>query len=303
MLETIRLGGSALARADRAEGDDIEMRTSRRLAVTMLVLALSFVAVAMAGCSQQDGEASSGERTVLTVGASPMPHAVILEQVVDDLKGEGIDLEIVEYTDYVLPNTDVAAGEIDANYFQHTPYLEDFNAENGTDLVPVAKIHFEPLGLYPGKTSSVDALPKGAKIAVPNDATNEARALLLLEQEGILKLKDGAGIKATPNDIVENPKEIQFVEVEAAAVPATLADVDMAVINGNYALSAGLSVQDAIATESADSLAADTYANVVVVNAGMEDDPAVQALVKALTSDEIRAFIEEEFSGSVVPVF
>ncbi|MEA5076237.1 MAG: MetQ/NlpA family ABC transporter substrate-binding protein [Coriobacteriia bacterium] len=274
----------------------------RTFTIASLVLALALGVLGLAGCSSDDG-ATSGDLVVLKVGASPTPHAEILEQVAEDLAAEGYELEIIEYTDYVLPNTDVEAGEIDANYFQHTPYLEDFNAENGTSIVSAASIHFEPLGLYAGKSASIDALPEGGKVAVPNDATNEARALLLLEQEGIITLKDGAGIKATVNDIAENPKNIEFVEVEAAAVPAMLADVDLAVINGNYALSADLSVADALASEASDGLAADTYANIVAVAEGNEDDAGIQALVKVLTSEKIRTFIEQQYSGSVVAVF
>ncbi|MHB1136639.1 MAG: MetQ/NlpA family ABC transporter substrate-binding protein [Coriobacteriia bacterium] len=284
------------------------MRRSRIIAPLALALVIALGAFGMTGCSTAEeepaaGDQTSGEATVIRVGASPTPHAEILEQIVEDLAAEGYELEIIEYTDYVLPNTDVEAGEIDANYFQHTPYLDDFNVENGTSLVPAASIHFEPLGLYGGKTDAIDDLAEGAKIAVPNDATNEARALLLLEQEGLLTLKEGAGIKATINDIEENPLGIEFVEVEAAAVPAMLADVDMAVINGNYALSAGISVVDALASEASDGLAADTYANIVAVAEGSENDPGVQALVKALTSEKVRSFIEQEYNGSVVVVF
>ena len=283
------------------------MRKSRTVARLTLAVAVALGALAMSGCSAEDepvaGEQPVGETTVIKVGASPTPHAEILEQIVEDLAAEGYELEIIEYTDYVLPNNDVEAGEIDANYFQHGPYLDDFNAENGTSIVSAASIHFEPLGLYGGKTDAIDDLAEGAKIAVPNDATNEARALLLLEQEGLLTLKEGAGIKATVNDIEENPLSIEFVEVEAAAVPAMLADVDMAVINGNYALSAGISVIDALASEASGGLAADTYANIVAVAEGNENDPGVQALVKALTSEKIRSFIEEQYNGSVVAVF
>ncbi|MDY0339681.1 MAG: MetQ/NlpA family ABC transporter substrate-binding protein [Coriobacteriia bacterium] len=284
------------------------MRKPYITAPLALALALALGVLGLTGCSAAEEEPVAGEQTsdeavVIKVGASPTPHAEILEQVVEDLAAEGFELEIIEYTDYVLPNTGVEAGEIDANYFQHTPYLDDFNAENGTSIVSAASIHFEPLGLYGGKTDAIDDLADGAKIAVPNDATNEARALLLLEQEGLLTLKEGAGIKATVNDIAENPKNIEFVEVEAAAVPAMLADVDMAVINGNYALSAGISVVDALAIEASDGLAADTYANIVAVAEGNENDPGVQALVKALTSEKIRSFIEQEYNGSVVAVF
>jgi len=220
-----------------------------------------------------------------------------------DLAKEGIDLQIIEYTDYVLPNTAVQNGENDANYFQHVPYLDDFNKKNGTTIVSVAAIHFEPLGIYPGKTASFGALKDGAKIAVPNDATNEARALLLLQDQGLLKLKDGVGLEATPNDIVENPKNIEFVEVEAAAAPATLKDVDLAVINGNYAISAGLSISTTLASEAADSVAATTFGNIVAVKAGNENKPAIQALVKALKSDKVKKYIQETFGGSVVALF
>ena len=272
------------------------------------VLALALIAAlgltALTGCGAGSAaDESADESKVIRVGASPTPHAEILEQVADDLAAEGWELEVIEYTDYVLPNTDLQAGEIDANFFQHLPYLNDFNEENGTDLVSVAAIHFEPLALYAGKTAALDAIADGAKIAVPNDATNEARALLLLEAEGLITLKDGAGLEATVKDIVDNPKNIEFVEVEAAAAPATLAEVDFAVINGNYALSAGLSADDIVAAEAADSEAAETYANILVVKAGSEDDEGVAALVKALTSDKTRSFIEEQFGGAVVPVF
>lgn len=247
--------------------------------------------------------AAPAKLTVLKVGASPTPHAKILEQVKGDLAKEGIDLQIVEYTDYVLPNTAVQSGENDANYFQHVPYLDDFNKQNGTTIVPVAAIHFEPLGIYAGKTSSLASLPDGAKIAVPNDATNEARSLLLLQDQGLLKLKDGVGLQATPRDIIDNPKKIEFVEVEAAAAAATLKDVDLAVLNGNYAITAGLTISDALASEKPDSVAATTYANIVAVKKGNENDPAIQALVRALKSDKVKKYIQDTFAGSVVAVF
>lgn len=273
-----------------------------RIAVLLLSVAL-LGALTACGAEEPDADEASGEPTVITVGASPTPHAEILEQVKDILAEDGYELEVVEYTDYVLPNTDLDAGELDANYFQHQPYLTDFNDENGTDIVSAASIHFEPLGLYRGKTSSLDDLSDGAKIAVPNDTTNEARALLLLQAEGLITLKDGSGLSATVKDIVENPKNIEFVEVEAAAAPATLAEVDFAVINGNYALSAGLSADDVVASEAADSEAAETYANIVAVRAGTENDAAIKALIKALTSEKVRAFIESEYEGGVVTVF
>ena len=217
-----------------------------------------------AGTEAGTTAAETGEEVELTtikVGATPAPHAEILEIVKDNLQEKGYNLEIVEYNDYILPNNAVQDGELDANFFQHTPYLEDFNAQNGTTLVDVATIHFEPFGLYAGKTASLEELQEGAKVAVPNDTTNEARALLLLEAQGLIKLKEGVGISATKIDIVENPLNLEIVELEAAQIARTLPDVDIAAINGNYAVDAGLKLSDALAVEAADSLAAQTYGN------------------------------------------
>ena len=222
----------------------------------------------------------------------------------DQLKEQGYTLEVKEFTDYIQPNTVTEEGEVDANYFQHQPYLDSFNEEKGTHLVSVEAIHFEPFGLYAGKTASLDALADGATVAVPNDTTNEARALLLLQQEGLIKLADGAGITATAKDIVENPKNLQIKELEAANIPNALKDVDIACINGNYAQAAGLSVEkDALAVEATDSLAAETYANVLVVKDGNQDSEKIQALAKALKSDAVRDFINKTYEGAVVPVF
>ena len=246
----------------------------------------------LAGCgSNGSGDpASNGsaDDKVIKVGASPAPHAEILEQIKAQLADEGYTLEIQEFSDYVTPNTALSDGELDANYFQHITYLEDFNAERGTDLASAGGIHFEPLCVYPGKSASFDALADGAKIAVPNDATNEARALLLLQDEGLIKLKDGAGLTATKNDIAENPKNIEIIEAEAAALPRTLDDVDLAVINGNYAIGAGLDPSTAIASEETDSEAAEKYVNVVAVRSGEESSEKIQALVKALQSDTVK---------------
>ncbi|MBS4868654.1 MAG: metal ABC transporter substrate-binding protein, partial [Eubacterium sp.] len=203
----------------------------------------------------------------------------------------------------VIPNTATESGEVDANYFQHTPYLDDFNKENGTHLVPVASIHYEPFGIYAGKTNSLDALADGAKVSVPNDTTNEARALLLLEAQGLIKLKDGAGLSATKLDIVENPKNLDIEEIEAAQLPRTLSDVDIAVINGNYAIDAGLSVSDALAVEAQDSEAAKTYANILVVKDGNQENDDIKALVSALESDKVKEFIQQKYNGAVVPMF
>ena len=248
-------------------------------------------------------ETGSLEGTTLKVGATPAPHAEILEVVKELLAEEGITLDIVEYTDYVQPNNAVEDGSLDANYFQHITYMNDFNTEYGTHLVSAAAVHYEPMGLYAGKTTSLDELADGALIGVPNDATNEARALLVLQQEGLITLRDGAGITATINDIVDNPKNLQFSEMEAAQLPLRLADLDMAVINGNYAIDAGLSMDDALATESADGEAAQAYVNVLAVKEGREDDPAIQALAAALCSDEVKTYIEENYNGAVVAVF
>ena len=251
----------------------------------------------------EETTASSGELQKIVVGASPAPHAEILKAANDVLKEKGYELEIKEYVDYIQPNLALESGDLDANYFQHLPYLESFNKENGTNLVSAGAIHYEPFGVYAGKTTSLDELQDGATIAVPNDTTNEARALLLLEAQGLIKLKEDAGLTATKNDIVENPKNLQLYEVEAAQLPRVIGDVDVAVINGNYAIEAGYKVSDALAVEPSDSLAATTYGNVVAVRAGEENDPAIQALIEALTSDEVKAFIESTYDGAVVPLF
>ena len=245
----------------------------------------------------------STEPITITVGATPAPHAEILEVVKDILAEQGITLDIKQYNDYIQPNNAVEDGSLDANYFQHITYMNDFNDQNGTHLVSVAEVHYEPFGLYAGKTDSLDALADGAQIGVPNDATNEARALLLLQQEGLITLKEDAGITATINNITDNPKNLDIVEMEAAQLPLRLADLDMAVINGNYAIDAGLKVSDALAVESADGEAAQAYVNVLTVKEGREDDPAIQALAEALCSDEVKTFMEETYGGAVVPVF
>jgi D-methionine transport system substrate-binding protein len=272
-----------------------------------LILILALTAFALAACGGNSGgdakEEGAADMKVLKVGASTVPHAEILNFVQPILAEEGIDLQITEYTDYVIPNTAVESHELDANYFQHVPYMDSFNKENGTHLVSAVAVHYEPMGLFAGKTASIADIKDGATIAVPNDPTNEARALLLLQQEGLIKIKDGAGLNATPNDIVDNPKNLKFFEAEAAAVARSLQDVDFAIINGNYALEAGLKVSDALAVESKDSEAAKTFANIVAVYDGDQNRPEIQALSKALTSEETRKFIEDTYKGSVVPVF
>lgn len=274
------------------------------------IVAAAGLALALTACGGNSGAAttaaassSAASDNVITVGASPSPHAEILEAIKPELEAQGYELKVVEYSDYVQPNVALSEGDLDANYFQHLPYLENYNTENGTDLASAGAIHFEPMGLYAGKSSDITNVPDGAKIAVPSDATNEARALLLLQDQGVIKLTDGVGLEATANDIVENPHNVELVEVEAAAVPRSLQDADFGVINGNYALSAGLDTSATLASEDADSEAAQTYANIVAVRSGDEDSEKTQALLKALTSDTARKFIEDTYKGSVIPVF
>ena len=262
--------------------------------VLALVLALSLGAVALAD-----------DTVTLKVGATPTPHAEILEFAKDILAEQGIELDIVEYTDYVQPNLAVESGDLDANYFQHTPYLNTFNEENDTHLVSVGLVHYEPFGIYPGATATLEELEDGAVIAIPNDGSNETRALLLLQQEGLITLEDGidASSNATVYDIAENPHEFEFQEMEAAQLPNVLDDVDIAVINGNYALQAGLNAgDDALAVEDASGDGAITYANILCVKEGNEENEAVLALLEVLQSEEVAQFIEETYDGAVVAI-
>ncbi|MBR6328438.1 MAG: MetQ/NlpA family ABC transporter substrate-binding protein [Lachnospiraceae bacterium] len=258
-------------------------------------------ASAKADAPADGGSASGG---VITVAASPTPHAIILEHVKDKLAEQGWELKITEFEDYVQPNNVVESGEFTANYFQHVPYLNDFNAEHGTHLVSVKELHYEPFGIYPGVSNDLSNVKDGAEIAVPNDTTNEARALQLLEANGIIKLKEGVGLEATVKDIEENPHNVKIVELEAAQVSRVINEADFVVLNGNYAMEAGLSVgKDALAAEASESEAAQTFANVLVVKEGNENDPGVQALISALADDEVRSWIDSEFDGSVIPLF
>ena len=253
-----------------------------------------------------ESTAETGELagTTLKVAASPTPHAEILNAAKDILAEQGIDLEVIEFTEYVQPNLVTESGEVDANNFQHKPYLDGFNVKQGTHLVSVGPVHYEPLGIYPGKSDDLANIADGATIAVPNDTTNEARALQLLATQGLITVRDDAGLTATINDITENPHNIKFEEIEAAQLPRTVQDVDFAVINGNYALAAGFSVKnDALATEDASSEAAQTYANILAVKEGRENDPAIQALYAALTSDKVKDYINSTYDGAVVPIF
>lgn len=272
--------------------------------IISILLLVSLITLTACGSSTSstDTTATEGDN-VITVGASPTPHAEILEVAKEQLEEEGYELIIKEYTDYVIPNEALEAGDLDANYFQHLPYLEDYNAENGTELVSIGTVHYEPFGIYAGKSDSLENVQEGAIVAVPNDTTNEARALLLLEDNGLITLKDGVGLEATINDIVDNPYNLDIKELEAAQLARSLSDVDYAVINGNYAIDAGLNVSDALAAEDETSEAAQTYANVVAVRADEVDEPKIQALIKALQSDGVKDFIAENYNGAVVALF
>lgn len=274
------------------------LKKALALALTGAVLVGAF-----AGCGAKKDSGDKKETKKIVIGASPSPHADILKVAKKELKKEGYELEIKEYSDYVQPNTALESGDLDANYFQHKPYLDDFNKQKKTHLVSAGTIHYEPFGIFPGKTKTLKALKNGATVAVPNDTTNEARALLLLQDQGLIKLKDGAGLTATKKDIVENKKDLAIKEIEAAQIPRSLKDVDIAVVNGNYALEAGLKVnKDALATEDADSIGAKTYGNVVAVKKGNEKTDATKALIKALKSDTVKKYINDKYDGAVVPL-
>ncbi|MDO5044549.1 MAG: MetQ/NlpA family ABC transporter substrate-binding protein [Coriobacteriia bacterium] len=282
------------------------MKFSKAKLVFVSILFSSLLVLALAACGSNsagssDSAAVNDADKTIKVGASPTPHAEILNAVKAELEKEGYTLDIVEFTDYIQPNVALSNKELDANYFQHKPYLDNYNAENKTDLEVVLPVHFETMAIYGGKSSDLGKIEEGATIVVPNDTTNEARALLLLQSENIIELKENVGLEATPNDIVNNPKNIKLLEVEAAAVPASLSSSDFAVINGNFALGAGLNPQEALANESVESLAGQTYANYLVARPDNKDSEKIQALVKALKSDAVVEFINSSYSGSVLP--
>ncbi|WP_367324442.1 MetQ/NlpA family ABC transporter substrate-binding protein [Streptomyces sp. HUAS ZL42] len=272
--------------------------------ITTAVLAAGALTLGLTACGADKDSGSAGAGSTLTVAATPTPQGEILTYIKDNLAQQaGLELEVKEFTDYVTPNTAVQQGEVDANYFQHQPYLDDFNNKNGTDIVavPGATVHLEPLGLYSQGVKKLADLKKGATVALPNDTTNEARALKLLEANGVIGLKAGVGYEATPKDVTSNPRNLKFRELEAAQLPRSLSDVDAAVINGNYALEADLSpARDALVAESANG---NPYANFLAVKKGNEDDPRVQKLAKLLTSPEVKKFIEDKYDGAVVPAF
>lgn len=239
--------------------------------------------------------------TKIRVGASPTPHAELLNEAASLVKPQGIDVEIIEYSDYVQPNVALESGDLDANYFQHKPYLDDFNKQKGTKLGSLGPVHYEPFGIYAGRSKSLSGLKKGAIVAVPNDATNEGRALLLMQDKGLIKLRPDCGLTATTRDITENPLNLKIEEIEAAQLARALPDVDLAVINGNYAILGGLKIADALAVEAADSLAAATYANVLAVREGDENRPELKALYQALSSPELAATMKNKYAGAVLP--
>lgn len=267
-----------------------------------LILAAALLIPGLASCGKTNDDTIGGDKTI-TVAATSTPHAEILEVCKPLLEEKGYTLEIKVVSDYVTPNQFTEDGEVDANYFQHQPYLDSFNEENKTHLVSVAKIHYEPFAIYRGTVDSLDALPDGASIAVPNDTTNEARALQLLAAQGLITLKEGVGLTATKNDIIDNPHGYDIKEMEAALLPTVLDEVAVAVINGNYALGAGLSSNDSIAAEDAASEAAQTFANVLVVKEGNENSEKIQALKEALLSDTVRDYITNTYNGAVVAIF
>ncbi|OIK00661.1 MetQ/NlpA family ABC transporter substrate-binding protein [Streptomyces colonosanans] len=278
------------------------MRNTAKITVTVLTAGALTFGLSACGSGSDSGKADAN--APLTVAATPNPQGEILTYVKDHLAQKaGLKLEVKEFTDYVTPNTAVQQGQVDANYFQHKPYLDDFNKKNGTDIVPVpgGAVHLEPLGVYSKSVKKLADLKKGATVAVPNDTTNEARALKLLEANGLIKLKAGVGYEATPKDVTDNPKNLSFKELEAPQLPRSLGDVDAAVINSNFALEAKLNpAKDAIAAESAKD---NPYANILVVKKGNENDPRVKKLTKLLTSPEVKKFIEDKYEGAVVPAF
>jgi len=272
----------------------------KRKAIIAILLITVLTLTLLVGCGDRGG----GDPAVLIVGATPVPHTEVLEFIQERMAEEGIELQIRTFTDFVQPNLATQAGELHANYFQHRPYMNNFNEANDTEMVALFAVHFEPLGLYKARARSLDELGDGSIIAIPNDPTNGARALNLLEATGLITLNEGAGVMATRLDIVENPLNLDIRELDAAQLPLILPDVDMAVINGNFALQAGLEMErDSVAAEDKDSISAQTYANYIVVRAGNEDDERVATLINVINSDEVRDFINNTYEGRVVPVF
>ena len=272
------------------------MKNIKKIGILSLALVLSLGI--LTSCGGGGGESAEDDKTI-TVAATASPHAEVLEVIKDNLEEEGWTLEVKVLDDYVTPNEYTTSGEVDANYFQHINYLNDYNAENGTSLVPVGDVHYEPFGIYKGTKDSLDALEDGDKVAVPSDPTNEKRALDLLAANGLITLKEGLGSEATKLDIVDNPKNLDIQEIEAASIPKALADVAVGLINFNYAQGAGLTADDAIVYEAEDSDAINGYVNVIVVDESKKDSEKTKALVAAIQTDEVRQFIEEKYNGLV----
>lgn len=270
-------------------------KNTKKLIALATALTFAVGLVTLTGC----GSGSSSDDKVIKVGASPTPHAEILKAVESEVEKQGYKLKIVEFEDYVKPNQALADGDLDANYFQHKPYLDDYNKKNGTDLVSAGTVHYEPIGIYKGTKSTIASLSSGDKVGVPNDTTNEARALLLLQAQGVIKLRDGVGLDATKADIVSNPKNIEIEELDAAIIPKSLPDLALGVINGNYALGADLTSADCLAYEAADSEAASEYANIVAVRKEDLKSKKTKVLVKALQSATAKKYIEKTYKGTV----
>lgn len=276
----------------------------------LAVLLTGVLALGVVGCGGGAADAEKpaetpveGEMITLKVGASPTPHAEILTAAKEELATKGINLEIVEFVDYVQPNLALDGGDLDANYFQHLPYLESFNQEHSTDLTSVGTVHYEPMGIFSSTVTDMATVADAAKVGIPADATNGGRALLLLEANGLIKLKEGVGTAATKLDIVENTKNLEIIEMEAAQLPLSIADLSLAVINGNYAMQNGLTLEGALAIEAADSLAATAYANIVAVKTGNEEKPEIVTLMEVLNSVTVSDFINGKYNGAVAPTF
>ena len=270
------------------------------LLASTALLTLALLASGCGSSTPAGGSESKSNNTTVTVGATPVPHGEILNEIKPLLAKEGVDLKIIEFTDYVKPNLALNDKELDANFFQHSPYLDKFNAERGTKLKAIAKVHIEPMGVYSHKIKDLKDVPNGAKVAIPNDPTNGGRALLILQTAGLIGLKDGGSITSPIGDVEKNDKNLQFVELEAAQIPRSIDDVDIALINTNFALEAGLNpLKDALYLEAKDS----PYANVLVVREGDENRPEIQKLVKALQSEDVKKFIGDKYQGAILPSF
>ena len=266
----------------------------------ILLTGVLTLGLAACGGSEPAADEAADGAVTLKIGATPTPHAEILTAAQEELAALGVTLEIVEFTDYVQPNLATDSGDLDANFFQHTPYLDQFNADQGTELVSIGTVHYEPMGIFAGTAKSLDEITEGAKIGIPNDGTNGGRALLLLEANGLIKLNPEAGISATKLDIIENPLNLEIIDMEAAQLPMSLGDLSVAVINGNFAMQHDLDVADALAIEAADSLAAETYGNIVAVKAGNEEAPGMAELMQVLQGEAIAEFIANTYGGAVV---